>query len=68
MTKQEATAEVFWQAIRGLPAKGRERLIRRMLQDKTFRQDLIDLALIESRRGEPARDFRDYLADSRRSN
>ena len=67
MTKTQATAEVFWTAFQVLPQKEQEAVLRRILKDKTLREDLIDLAIIESRRAEPARPLRQYLEETRRT-
>ena len=67
MTPTQATAEVFWTAFRGLPRKEQQAVLKRMLKDTALRQDLIDLAIIESRRTERARPFREYLVESRRA-
>ncbi len=67
MTRTDATAEVFWTAFRVLPRKEQQAVLQRLLKDKALRQDLIDLAIIESRRREPARPLRQYLTDSRRA-
>ena len=67
MTELEATAEVFWTALKALPRKEQQAVLRRFLQDKKLRIDMMDLALIEERRTEPARPLRDVLAGSRRS-
>jgi hypothetical protein len=66
MTELEATAEVFWTALKALPRKEQQAVLRRVLQDKKLRSDMMDLALIEERRVEPARPLRDVLAGSRR--
>lgn len=66
MTETDATAEVFWTAFRVLSRKEQQAILRRLLKDKNLRQDLYDLAIIESRRREPTRPLRDYLAESRR--
>jgi hypothetical protein len=65
MTKTEATAEVFWTAFKVLPRKEQQAVLRRVLQNEGLRRDLMDLALIEERRAEPARPLREYLKDSR---
>ena len=65
MTKQEAAIEVFWTAIKDLPATGRQSLIRHMVEDRRFRRDLIDIAIIESRRREPSRPFKAYLGEQK---
>ncbi len=66
LTKLEATAEVFWTAFKGLPRKEQQAVLQRVLRDKELRQDLLDLAVIDSRRTEAARPLRDYVKDSRR--
>ena len=66
MTKTEATAEIFWTAFKVLPRGERQAVIRRFVQDKTVRRDLMDLGVIESRRAEPSRPLREYLANCRR--
>ncbi len=67
MTPTDATAEVFWTAFRVLPRKEQQAVLQRLLKDKNLRRDLIDLAVIESRRREPARPLREYLSESRRA-
>ena len=66
MTQIEATAEVFWTALKALPRKEQQAVLRRVVQDEKLRRDLVDMALIESRRAEPARPLRAYLKDSRK--
>ena len=61
MTKTEATAEVFWTAFRGLPRQDQQAVLRRIVQSSRLRRDLMDLAVIEERRAEPARPVREYL-------
>jgi len=61
MTKTEATAEVFWTAFRGLPRQDQQAVLRRIVQSSRLRRDLMDLAVIEERRAEPARPLREYL-------
>ena len=67
MTKTQATAEIFWTAFQVLPRKEQEAILQRIVKDKSLREDLMDLAIIESRRAEPARPLRDILKDSRRA-
>jgi hypothetical protein len=59
MSKTEATAEVFWTAFQVLPQNERQAVITRMLRNRQLRRDLMDLAVIESRKAEPARPLRD---------
>jgi hypothetical protein len=61
MTNTEATAEVFWMAFSVLPSDEKRAVIQRIIQNETLRRDLMDLALIEERRSEPARPLREYL-------
>jgi hypothetical protein len=65
MAKAEALAEVFLTALRSLPKAGRDRVLLNLVKDRTMRRDLMDLAIIEERRGESSRPFRDYLRERR---
>ena len=62
MTAAAATAEVFWTAFRSLPKAERQAVIEKLLADRRFREDLIDAAIVEQRRKEPARPLNEYLA------
>ena len=62
MTTTEATAEVFWTAFQALSKKERDAVIARFLKEKTFREDLVDIALLEERQGDPSRSVDEYLA------
>ncbi len=66
MTTTEATSEVFWTAFRALPKKEREGVVEKMLKDKEFMEDLIDIVIIEQRRKEPSRSLDEYLASRRK--
>ena len=63
MAKVDALAKVFITALRSLPKTGRERILPSFVKDKTLRRDLMDLAVIEERKAEPSRPFRDYLRE-----
>lgn len=63
MSAKEAKGEVFWMAFRSLTKKERQSVIERLLKDKEFMEDLIDMAIIEQRRKEPSRPIEDYLAE-----
>jgi hypothetical protein len=65
MAKTEALAEVFLTALRSLPKAGRDRILLGLVKDKALRRDLMDLAVIEERKGEPSRPFREYLRERR---
>ncbi len=56
------TADTVYATFRRLKAKEREALIEHLLKDRQFREDLLDIATIEQRRGEPGRPLREYLA------
>jgi hypothetical protein len=65
-TEVEATAEVFWTAFKVLTRAEQQAVLRRLLQNQTLRHDLIDLALIEEHREEPARPLREYIQETRK--
>ncbi len=66
MTKAMATARVFWTAYKGLQVREQHEFVHLVLQDEDLRRDLLDLAVIESRRHEPARPLRAVLGHPRR--
>jgi len=66
MNLKEAKAEVFWMAFKGLSKRERQFVIEKLLEDPEFREDLIDIAIIEQRRKEPSRPLEDYLAERKR--
>ncbi len=67
MTKaQRATADVFLTALKALPKAERDAVLVHIARDKAFARDILDLALIAERRGEPSRPFREYLAEKNR--
>ncbi len=63
MTTQQATAEVFWTAFKALPKTARRNFLARLAADRPMREDLLDLAVIESRRSQKTRPFTTYLAE-----
>ena len=66
MIPEEAKAEVFWLAFKGLPRKKQQLIVPKLLQDREFVEDLLDIAIIEQRRSEPSRPLEEYLADKER--
>ena len=62
-TTQTATVKVFLAAFRGLSKPQRQIFLEELLREKTYREDLLDLATIEARRHEPARPLRQYLGE-----
>ncbi|MEW5871315.1 MAG: hypothetical protein AB1894_18730 [Chloroflexota bacterium] len=63
MNETVATADVFWAAFKALPKMEQQAVLRRLLKDEHLRHDLMDLALIEERRDEPARPLQSILGD-----
>jgi hypothetical protein len=63
MIAEDAKAEVFWLAFKGLAKKEQHLVVQKLLQDREFVEDLLDIAVIEQRRSEPARPLEDYLAE-----
>ena len=55
MTTAQATAEVFWTAFLAMNKAERQAFLERLIADPELREDLLDAALIEERKGEPAR-------------
>ena len=67
MIATEATAEVFWTAFRALLRKegGRSReIIKRLLKDREFMEDLIDLVILEQRQNESSRSLDECLTEN----
>lgn len=62
MKAVESRAEVYLMALQSLSASERKAVITRLLEDPQLREDILDLAVIQQRQGEPSRPFRDYLA------
>ena len=63
MTKVEAKARVFQMAFDTLSREEKETVVKHLLEDYKIREDIIDIALIEQRKKECARPFREYLAE-----
>jgi hypothetical protein len=59
----ESRAEVYLMALQSLSKTEREAVIVRLLEDAHLREDILDLALMRQRQGEPSRPFREYLAE-----
>ena len=62
VSPSEATAEVFCTAFRSLPREGRQAVLARLMQERQFREDLIDLNILRERRDEPVRSLAAYMA------
>ena len=63
MNTNEAKAEVFWLAFKSLSKRDQHAIVERLLTEKDFREDLIDISTVEQRRNEPSRPLGDYLAE-----
>lgn len=62
MNTNEATAEIFWLAFKSLSKSDQHAIVERLLVEKDFREDLLDISTIEQRRDEPSIPLDDYLA------
>lgn len=60
MIPEEAKAEVFWLAFKGLPKKEQQLVVQKLLQDPEFLEDLLDIAIIEQRQSEPPRPLEEW--------
>ena len=65
MIAEEARAEVFWLAFKGLPRKEQHLIVQKLLEDREFVEDLLDIAIIEQRQSEPSRPLEEYLAEKK---
>ncbi|HEX9974342.1 MAG TPA: hypothetical protein VGD14_19895 [bacterium] len=63
----EATAEIFLTAFRAMSKKERSAIVDRLVNDREFIEDLIDIAIIKQRENEPSRSLDEYLAERRKA-
>ena len=63
MKEKGAAAEVFLTAFKTLPRNEQDRFLSELLKDKRLREDLIDIAIAESRAGDKGRPFKDFLKE-----
>ena len=61
MKAKGATAEIFLTAFKTLPQKEQDVFLSSILKDKRVREDMIDIAIAESRAKDKSRPFRDFL-------
>jgi len=66
MKAVESRAEVYLMALQSLSKAEKEAVIARLLEDTELREDILDLALIRQRQGEPSRPFREYMVERRK--
>jgi len=59
----ESRAEVYLMALQSLSEAERKAVVTRLLEDPQLREDILDLAIIKQRQGEPSRPFTEYLAE-----
>ena len=64
MTSAEATGVVFWTAFLALSRAERQAFLERLIADPRLREDLLDAAVIEERKHEPARALKEIAASS----
>jgi hypothetical protein len=62
----ESRAEVYLMALQSLSKAEKEAIIAHLLEDPQLREDILDLAVIQQRQGEPSRPFREYLVDRKK--
>ena len=62
MKVTQSRAEVFLMALESLSKAEKKAVIARLLEDESLREDILDIALVQQRRGEPGRPFREYIA------
>ena len=66
MTSTEAKAVIFWTAFRALSKKDKEAFMRKLMDDRELRDDLIDTAIMDSRRRESSRSLEDYIEERKK--
>ncbi len=68
MNAAQATAEVFWTAFQALSKRERDAFLEKLFNDRTLKEDLIDLTILEQRENESSRSLTDYLANRNQDN
>ena len=61
-TAAQSKAEIYLMALQSLTKAEKKAVIARLLEDESLREDILDIALIRQRQGEPSRPLREYLA------
>jgi hypothetical protein len=61
-TTTKSKADIYLMALESLSKTEKKAVIARLLEDESLREDILDIVLIQQRRGEPSRPFREYLA------
>ncbi len=60
-TSAQSKAEIYFMALQSLSMAEKKEVIARLLEDESVREDILDIALIRQRQGEPARPLREYM-------
>ncbi len=63
MTTSQALSEVYFAAFKVLPIKEQKDFLAKVLKIRKLREDLIDVAIAESRKTESSRPLREYLKE-----
>jgi hypothetical protein len=63
MKAQGLTAEVFLTAFKTMPRKEQDIFLSEILKDNGLRNDLMDIAVAESRAKNKSRSFREFLKE-----
>ena len=63
MKAVEPRAEVYLMTLKCLSEAEREAIFVRLLEDPQLWEDILDLAVIKQRQGEPSGPFTEYLAE-----
>ena len=66
MIPEEAQAEVFWLAFKGLPRKEQQRIVEKLLQDRGFVEDLLHSCGYRAATVRTCPPLEEYLADQER--
>ena len=66
MKTAQSRAEIYLMALQSLSKAEKKAVIARLLEDDELREDILDLALIQQRKGESSRPFREYLAEGKK--
>jgi hypothetical protein len=64
--KIEATAEIFITAFNALSKEEKHTIVTKLLRDKKFKEDLIDIVTIEQRKKESSISLEEYLSKRRK--
>jgi hypothetical protein len=62
----DATAEIFLTAFKAMPRKEQSAIIDKLLKEKEFTEDLIDIAILKKRENEPSTSLDEYIAKNNR--